>query len=307
MAGWKVPKWGCKKIKIPALGLGCRLLLYTAALLASAFSLVNVVCHILPSFAEGLCYGLAACILTAACCYLVRDIRCGVREKIRPGVEANPFLSRLTGDYRYRTILSAGLGLSLNLAFALFNGAVGVVSRSPWFGTLSVYYLLLGLMRFRLVRYDRSISAHGSAGREMASVCRSCGWLFVPMALVLGGAVILLVHEEGGKSYPGFTIYAVAAYTFYKITLSVINVVKAGRMNTQLLLLIRNIGYVDACVSLLSLQSALLSEFGKGQEDFGRLMNGITGAIVCLMVLGVGIGCICGQPAGKREKRESRW
>ena len=70
---------------------------------------------------------------------------------------------------------------------------------------------------------------------------------------MLDGAVVLLVHNEGGKSYPGTLVLAVGAYTFYKIIMSVIHMVKAKRLKSPLLVAVRNIGYVDALVSMLSL------------------------------------------------------
>lgn len=109
------------------------------------------------------------------------------------------------------------------------------------------------------------------------------------MAVVLGGAVILLIHSEGGKEYPGIVIYAVASYTFCKIIFAVINVFRARKKRALSLMIIRDIGYVDACVSILSLQTAMVAQFGGGEEAFARMMNGITGTAVCLMILGLGI------------------
>ena len=49
------------------------------------------------------------------------------------------------------------------------------------------------------------------------------------MAVVLAGAVILLINLEGGKVYADLVIYAVAAYAFFKITLAAINMVRARK------------------------------------------------------------------------------
>lgn len=282
------PKWN---IKIPALRLRYRLLLYILTIVFAALSLLNVINAIFPYIIGIICYTLAGCTLFATCYYLVRDI-CRMREKVKPGVKANPFANRVTTDYRYRTVLFAVPGLILNLFFAIFNGVIGVISLSPWFGSLAAYYILLSVIRFLAIRYDRRVSKLEQTRKlmlEEINVYRNCGILLLVMTSALGGAVILLIHEEGGKYYPGVTIYAVAAYTFYKIIISGINVVKAGKLKSPLLMTIRDIGYVDACVSILSLQTAMFASFGKGQEKFAKQANGITGAVVCLMVLVMGI------------------
>lgn len=109
------------------------------------------------------------------------------------------------------------------------------------------------------------------------------------MAVVLGGAVILLVHLEGGKEYPGVVIYAVAAYAFYKIIVSAMNMIKARKRRALSMIIIRDIGYIDACVSILTLQTALLSAFSIHQEKFTKMMNGMTGGAVSLMILILGL------------------
>jgi len=58
-------------------------------------------------------------------------------------------------------------------------------------------------------------------------------------------------------------------------------------------MIIRKIGYMDACVSILTLQTAMFATFGNHQRELEKMMNGITGAAVCLIVLGMGIQGIC--------------
>jgi len=67
-------------------------------------------------------------------------------------------------------------------------------------------------------------------------------------------------------------------------------------MNSLLLRMIRNIGYADALVSLVSLQTAMFVSFGDGTDT--RTMNLLTGGVVCLMILLMGIYMI--RLAGKQ-------
>lgn len=279
------------KIKRPVLRLRYRLLLYLMTILFVTLSLVQVVAEVFGSIVGIVIYAMAAIMLFPACYCLAMDMRHGVKEKARSEIEKNPFTRRMAEDYRYRTVMLAVPGLVLNVIFALFNGVIGIYSRSAWYGTLSAYYILLSVMRFLAVRYDRRMSKREKKDELLAeeiSVYHKCGILFLIMTAALGGMVILMVCEEEGKRYPGFLIYAVAAYTFYKITISIVNLVKVQKFKSPLLMAIRDIGHIDACVSILSLQTAMFASFGDGQKFFIKLMNGITGSVVCLLVLGIG-------------------
>lgn len=92
-------------------------------------------------------------------------------------------------------------------------------------------------------------------------VYRNCGILFIIMTAALAGTVVLLMELKGQKYYLGVVIFAVAAYTFYKTIASIINLVKAEKLKAPLLMAIRDIGYIDASVSVLSLQTAMFAPF----------------------------------------------
>lgn len=279
------------KIRMPVLRLRYRLILYLLMILFATLSLVQAAAEVFHSIAGIVIYVFAAVTLFLSSYYLPKDLRYGVKEKVRAEIEANPFARRMAADYRYRTVMFAVPGLALNVIFALFNGAIGIYSRSAWYGTLSAYYILLSVMRFLTVRYDRRISCKEQDKEVLAeeiSVYHKCGLLFLIMTVALGGMVVLMVCAEEGKSYPGFLIYAVAAYTFYKIVLSIVNLVKVRKFKSPLLMAIRDIGHIDACVSILSLQTAMFASFGDGQEFFRKLMNGAAGSVICLLVLGIG-------------------
>ncbi len=302
-----------KKISryIPSLRLRYRILLYFVTIVFIALALLNAALACFPYFAGIIFYVLAAVTLTASCYYVVIHIRKDIREIIKPAIAANPYTNKVTTDYRWRTILFAVPGMVSNIIFAAFNGVIGITSHSAWFGTLSAYYILLSIMRAGIVRQERKLAVIKEKGehiRRELSVYRRNSVLFIFMAVVLAGAVILLQNSQGGKNYPGFTIYAVATYTFYKIITSTIQVIKVGKRKSPLLSITRRIGYIDACVSILTLQTAMFASFADGEEELIKLMNGITGTVVCVMVLGLGIQGIYSSRKEKQfaKRRESR-
>lgn len=102
--------------------------------------------------------------------------------------------------------------------------------------------------------------------------------LFLFMTIVLAGMVILLVDAQGGKQYPGFTIYAAALYMFYKMGAAIAHLIKERNRKSPVLMILRKVGYIDACVSMLTLQTAMFAAFG-GERWFMRYMNGISGIV----------------------------
>ena len=232
------------------------------------------------------------------------------------------YVNRLVKDGYLRTIVIALLGMSLNLIYALFNGVIGVTRHSAWYGSLSAYYIFLCVMRFLAVFYakdvyitKKSIIKKSTAKESITKnsiikkpiteksktnlkerewkTYRNCGFLLSLVSIALVGAVIMLVSGEGGKSYPGLMIYAVATYTFVKMGIAIKNMIQARKQKSYLMMTLRNISYSDALVSMLSLQTALLASFGKPEDEFTFIMNALTGIAVCMMILALGIYMQC--------------
>ena len=102
---------------------------------------------------------------------------------------------------------------------------------------------------------------------------------------------VAIVHSE-------IMMITIAAYTFYKITMALVNAIKAGKQHSLWLTAIRNIGCADAAASLLTLQRSMLVSFeGMSNQDM-ELMNALTGAGVCLLTAALGIYMILGKEKG---------
>lgn len=280
------------KTSISKISFRYRILIYLATAIFATASIFDSIFNCLNQAVAIALYVCAAVSLFFTCWYAVADIRYLLENVIKPKITANLFAKKVSNDYRYRTILFALPNFALNVIFALFNGVIAIMSRSGWYGCLAAYYILISVMRSSAIEYVRSSTTKNKdnvlAIREL-KVYRRCGFLFVPMSMALGISVLLMVRAGSGKTYPGLLIYAVAAYTFWKISISIVNLIKAGKTKSPLLMILRNIGYADAIVSMLSLQTALLAEFSDENSKFHVRMNAVTGTAVCLMILIMGI------------------
>lgn len=283
----------------------CMIFLVTIGMVAA--SVYAAITDSFPGPVNVTLYVLAGMGFICTCTLWVKAILFFIKVVLLPFTKSNRIANTLITDTRLRTVLFTVPGMGLNLIYAVFNGIIGVMNHSAWCGSLAAYYMLLCVMRFLSVSYarkvydrkfpwrkvhmDESNSQINEDSLEARSwrVHRNCGIMLSVSSIALGGAVIMLVSGEGGKSYPGLMIYAVATYTFYKLGMAIRNMIKARKEKSLLLVTLRNISYADALVSILSLQTALFAAFGQDSEAIIPIFNALTGAGVCLMIFTLGV------------------
>ena len=88
--------------------------------------------------------------------------------------------------------------------------------------------------------------------------------------------------------YAGSLIYAMALYTFYVTIMAVVNLVRYRKYQSPAMSAAKAINLAAALVSMLSLETAMLAQFGGG-ETFRQLMTASTGGSVCVIVVGMGV------------------
>ena len=120
----------------------------------------------------------------------------------------------------------------------------------------------------------------------------AAGILLLALNFALTGVILLTIAQDTARRYSEIVVISIATYTFYKIIMAVVNMVKVRKTQSPVLITIRNIGVADALVSMLTLQATMLASFqGKGGLDANR-MNAITGMVVCVLILALGVSMI---------------
>lgn len=200
---------------------------------------------------------------------------------------------RFFGDVRFRSDLSLYKGFFINLLYIAMKMFSGIYYRSVWFIALAVYYILLAVMRFVLIYRGKNKANKSQEVIELYRY-RLCGIMLLMMNQALAGIVIFMVHQNRGFDYPGLLIYAMALYSFYSVITAVVRLVKFRKHGSPVMSAAKAIDLVAAMVSILSLTTAMLAQFG-GDEDplFQKAMTGATGGGVCTIVIGMAIYMIC--------------
>lgn len=195
---------------------------------------------------------------------------------------------RFFSDVRFRTEISLYQGLLINLLYIAMKIFSGIYYRSVWFIALAIYYILLAVMRFMLLRRGKRKTDRTPMEEEIHRY-RLCGIILLVMNQALAGIVIFMVRQNRGFDYPGLLIYAMAVYSFYSMITAVINLVKFRKHGSPVLSAAKAINLVAAMVSILSLETAMLAQFGGDDETFRAVMTGATGGGVCTIVIGMAV------------------
>lgn len=233
----------------------------------------------------------------------------GIVEGVRKGIDGLPLLrrirstplgSRLLSDALFRSELTLHGGLFINLLYVALNLFSGIRYRSTWFVALAFYYALLSAMRAVLVRYIHRRPVGKDIPAELRRY-RACGIILLLMTQALAGVIVYMVTQNRGFTYPGLMIYLMAMYAFYVAIAAVVNVVKFRKRGSPVMSAAKVINLTAALVSVLSLETAMLAQFGGDQPDFRRMMLGASGGVACLLVLGMAVYMIARST--KRLKR----
>lgn len=200
-----------------------------------------------------------------------------------------PLLNLFLTDPKFRTKIMLYFGFSVNLLYIVMKMLSGIYYRSVWFISIAVYYILLAVMRFVLVRRGKAKGGRSPMEVELRRY-RKCGIMLLIMNQALTAIVVLIVQQNQGYEYPGLLIYAMAAYSFYAVITAVVNLVKFRKHGSPVMSAAKAISLVAALVSLLSLTTAMLAQFG-GEEttEFRQIMTGAVGGGVCTIVLAMAI------------------
>lgn len=187
-----------------------------------------------------------------------------------------------------RIVLSAAIAFALNLSYALYHCVLGILNLSFWFLAMFAFYGILAAMRFSAVLCGRS-KQHKQVADTEYSVMKLSGILLVLLSFVLAVVIYISLSQNIAAKYGNIIMITIAAYTFYKIAMAIVKAVKQHKNPSSLLAVIRMISYAEVAASILTLQRSMLASFDATEAEYKQTMNVITGAVVCLFVLTLGI------------------
>lgn len=209
---------------------------------------------------------------------------------IKKRIYDDPLGNRYMTDKVFRTKISLNLSLIISLLYVGLNLWSWYISRSWWFVILAVYYVIMAVMRFLLVRYVR-INEIGRSLLKEWKRSRLCACILLLVNLSLSGAVLMILFQNRGYDYPGILIYVMAMYTFYSTTHAIVDIIKYRALGSPVMSTAKTVSLSAALVSMLNLETAMFAQFGKdmAQQDQNLMIiltgAGISATVVTLSVI----------------------
>jgi len=191
-----------------------------------------------------------------------------------------------------KIVKSPYISLALNFTYALGNCIIGFLTPSWWFITVGAYYVILTVTRYSVLQIKRK--ANGDYGTELFAR-QITGILLVVLSFCIIGVNVLSAVTERGTAFHKIIMITIATYTFTKISIAIIGMVKAKRSPSSVLKTLRNISLADACVSLYTMQKSMLVSFPGMEASAILILNVFTGSVVWLIVMLLGINLIGGK------------
>lgn len=274
--GWKA---FCKKLIFPPMWLMLLLFVVTAIALPLVF-----LKELSGTPAAYVVYVVAFYAVSVISVFCIRVLPEQYRH-IRGKIDAYPIAHRYMTDAAFKTHVSLYTSLVINLLYVGVNVLSWFFYRSMWFVVLAGYYVILSIMRFLLVRYVRVHQLGKNCLGELQRA-RLCACILLLLNFVLTGAVMMILYQNKGFVYHGMMIYVMASYTFYITTHAIIDLIKYRKYRSPVMTTSKIIALSAALVSMLALETAMLSQFGGDMEPTSKwLLIALTGAGVSVIVI----------------------
>lgn len=179
-------------------------------------------------------------------------------------------------NFLFVTKTSMYFAFTCHLIYGICKLGIGIYYQSWWFITFAIYYLLLCFMHITLVK---NIS---NQEKEYVKL-KHTGIILLFLNLILVGIIVLIIKQDQIINYNGFLIYLVALYDFYLIISAIINVIKYRKKHSPIMIASKCINLTVAMISMVSLEVAMIYQFGNNDSHFKLIMTASMGFVICII------------------------
>lgn len=183
---------------------------------------------------------------------------------------------------------SLAVSFLIAASYSAFKVVLAILLSSWWLGALGAYYLIVASIRLYMLR----------SRQDGWTVYRRTGWLLVLLNLAVAVVITDVAWLGQGFHYPGYTIYAMASWTFYQLTVAIMNFFRLSRATSPVVRAVKDMRMCVVLVSIFTLQNAMIAAFGHGDVDFAHTMNCTVGFFVTLLILMISVHMV---RLGRRE------
>lgn len=177
-------------------------------------------------------------------------------------------IEKLRKDDFFRALLFMAGSAIFNLAYGIFSLVVGIIDKSPYMLSSSVYYLVLAFGEgFLIIR------------RQKTKSMRYYGFLLLILDLALSFMTFYTLLTGRNVSQNEIIMITIALYSFVKMGMAISNLLKARHSKDRYILIMRSISFSCALVGILTLTMSMVATFAEGGIESAKEL-----------VIGTGLG-----------------
>ena len=220
----------------------------------------------------------------------------------------NKWIEKIKTDYTFRTFVFSTLSFLVTVAFTGYNAFLAVAYRSAWNTGIAVYYALLLCIRAYVIFseykfYKKNIDESvRESTRKRIFFVQSILLFVIDLALI--APITMMVMQQKEINYSEIPAITIAAYTTYKIVMSARNFIKTHKGNHLSVKILRNVNFVDALVSVLSLQYTLIVTFAGGIDSKMRVLCAISTFVIWTFIIIVSVLTLVCAVKIKKDSRK---
>ncbi|MDO4197802.1 MAG: hypothetical protein Q4D13_02280 [Erysipelotrichaceae bacterium] len=231
-------------------------------------------------------YVLSFYSLTVIVLWVIRHVKI-LKDRILGIVDDNYYGHLYLTDKHFKALVSLVISLLINIFFALMKLIMGILNHSLWLISFGLYYLILTITRFFLLK-GIDIRNSGNNLKKEYHRYRASALTLLVLNISLNVMMVLAIVDHNTFTYPGYFIFIVALFAFFNLINAIINVFRYRRVGSPVLSASKIISFAQALISMLTLEMGMLSMY-ENDVNFSKTMLGISGACVAIIFLCVSV------------------
>lgn len=181
----------------------------------------------------------------------------------------------------------------LNCFISLFKCLIGILYDTKWMLMCGSYFMMLAVARGHvLYKFNKSKSMNCKIAYDtyVHRVYHRSGYFIIGIGISYMLLCFWMYRFDEQISYPQYIVYGVVAIAFYKIGMAIYGLCDKKNDHSVLLSILKIINLMDASVSIVASQCALLVSQHSIYASKSSAMLGIGCSIMC-----IAMGCIIVQ------------
>lgn len=187
-------------------------------------------------------------------------------------------------DFETKTLINSTFSFFITVLFALYNGFLGIYYSAVWNGSICFYYIFLVIIRGIIINSERKYREKADKRfRNKVHILTSVILLFMNLSLV--APIILMVLNKKEVSMSLIPAIAVAFYTTIKVVNASLNLKKTKKVSNKLVVELRYINFIEALVSILTLQNTLIAVMGESKKSEMIILSTISSIGILIFII----------------------